>query len=143
MRLRFWKKPTERAARRRRPFDPFPSETIDPREGAREYVLCGDNLWGCSITWSCKPGEFHQHKGDETFASMVGWLPSPLPEPGDIILAPMKGGWGRWIVQSVERSRNVNDMFFAYARGCLGYEEGVVGKVATERLESHQQSEYV
>jgi hypothetical protein len=118
-------------------------ERVDPREDAREYVLCGDNLWGCSITWSTRPGELRDHKGDSTYASVVGWLPNPIPEPGDVILAPMTRGWGRWVVQKVERAQGVHDMFFADVRGCLGYEENVEGKVATERLKSHQQSEYV
>jgi hypothetical protein len=129
--LRFW---------RRRNAEP---ERIDPRDDAREYVLCGDNLWGCSITWSAKPGEVPGHEGDTTYARVVGWLPDPLPQPGDIILARMTWDWGRWVVQGVERTVNVTDMFFADVRGCLGYEESVIGKVATERLKSHQQSGYV
>jgi hypothetical protein len=111
--LRRFRAPTEGEARK--------GDLTTPREDARTYVLCGDNVWGCSITWTHRPGEHPKHPGDGTFATAHGWLPNPLPERGDVLVAPMGGGAGRFVVQSVERWGGVDDAFTAELRGVIDY----------------------
>jgi hypothetical protein len=134
--------------RRRRkpaPAEPRPTDLSEAREGARYYALCGDNMWGMSITWQHKPGEHPADTEDTgTYASIIGWLPQPRPEPGDVIVAPMRGGAGEWIVQSVSRIANVDDGFTAELRGVVGYlEPAPQFKSALELLKTDQRSEYV
>jgi hypothetical protein len=66
-----------------------PEEITRPREGAHEYVLNGDKVWGDSITWSREPKE-----PDLTKGRVVGWVPIK-PIPGDVLLVEMRGGWAR------------------------------------------------
>lgn len=123
---------------------PQPEDLREPREGARTYVLCGDNMWGCSILWQFKPGEVPGHEGDGTYGRVCGWLSHPMPERGDVIVARMGGGAGRWVVQSVERQRNPGDMFLADVRGVIGYlDPPPEFKRATELLEPAQRGEFV
>lgn len=127
------------------PAEPRSTDLSEPREGARYYALCGDNIWGMSITWAHKPGEHPADTEDTgTYASIIGWLPHPMPERGDVIVAPMKGGAGEWIVQSVERMANVDDGFTAELRGVVGYMTPQPRfKSAMELLKADHRSEYV
>lgn len=126
------------------PGEPRKDDLTAPREDHRTYVLCGDNLWGCSITWSYEPGEVPGHVGDQTYARIHGWLPHPRPERGDVVVARMHGGAGRWVVQSVEGARGVDDMFFADLRGVIDYlDDEPEFKRATELLAPHHRSEFV
>lgn len=88
---------------------------VEIRDDAREYVCNGDNVWGDSITWSQTPTE-----EDWTCGRVVGWV-SVKPRPGDVVICLMKGGWSRWIVQTVEHAQGVSDMFFADVRGLVNY----------------------
>lgn len=105
----------------------------EPRKDAKEFVLTGDRHWGNSITWS---GGAPAGWGP---GRVVGWSPV-IPVPGDILLVQMHRGWSQWIFQSVERSGNPADMFFADVTGLGEYIDPVDApsreRLATQRIEN-------
>ena len=83
-------------------------ETVNPKRVPFTYRLGGG--WGDRIEW-WKIG-----------TKIVGWK-EPLPQKGDVLLAPMASGkTGRFVMGKIEAQRDPRDMFFADVR-FEGYEE--------------------
>lgn len=74
-----------------------------PRSQFRTHMMGG--TWGDRLEW-CSDTENSRGK-------IVGWK-TPKPIVGDLLLAPLQSGRiGAFVIQSIEPTEGVHDMFFA------------------------------